>query len=30
MWEKKTNCAYKHSFTAWVQRIDFVRDAAAG
>jgi len=30
MWEKKTTRAYKHSFTAWLQRIDFIRGAAAG
>jgi len=27
MREKKTNRAYKHSFPAWLQRIDFVRGA---
>jgi hypothetical protein len=25
MWEKKTTRAYKHSFPAWMERIDFVR-----
>jgi hypothetical protein len=25
MWEKKTTRAYKHSFPAWMERIDFIR-----
>jgi hypothetical protein len=31
MWEKKTTRAYKHSFPAWMERIDYIRgNAAAG
>jgi hypothetical protein len=25
MWKKKTTRAYKHSFPAWMERIDFIR-----
>jgi hypothetical protein len=30
MWEKKTARACKHSFPAWMERIDFIRGAVAG
>jgi hypothetical protein len=30
MWERKPPAHTKHSFPAWMQRIDFIRGAAAG